>query len=82
MAFQDSQAHFKNFAVCQTLQTCIADMHWDQIQTSISFNSEWKVLLSIHNVYITAGFNTFRKYPTNEYRNLKKLILKIPIKRK
>ena len=73
MAFQDSQAHFKNLAVCQTLQTCIADMHWDQIQTSISFNPEWKVLLSIHNVYITAGFNTFRKYPDKWIPKLEKI---------
>ena len=40
------------------------------------------LLLIIHNVYITAGFNAFRKYPAKEYPNLEKLILKIPIKRR
>ena len=40
------------------------------------------LLLIIHNVYITAGFNAFRKYPAKEYPKLEKLILKIPIKRR
>ena len=49
-------------------------MHWDQIQKNIHFNPEWKAfLLNIYNVYITAGFNAFRKYPAKEYPNLRKI---------